>query len=297
MHLVIVSGRSGSGKSSALAMLEDIGFYCVDNLPVGLLPNLANHLACKTPPPSETTSFDNCILQSQAAVGIDARNTVADLQNFQSLISEISDDVDVDIIYLDSRDDILIKRFSETRRRHPLSSNEKSLSEALALESDLLESIASMADLTIETSNLNLHDLRGLIKERIGKKQNPGLSILFQSFGFKKSLPVDSDLVFDVRCLPNPYWNQALRQKSGKDREIQAFLGESDDVTRMVTDIKNYLSTWIPKFEKGNRSYFTVSIGCTGGKHRSVYIAEQLAEHFSNIYADVKVRHKDLSEQ
>ena len=287
MKLIIISGRSGSGKSTALNMLEDIGYYCVDNLPVGLMPALVSHAQANYQQSGDAERM-------KIAIGIDARNIGTDLSRFPALLEKIPEDFKVNIIFLDANDDTLIKRFSETRRKHPLSNASVSLPEALAIESQRLESIASMADLSIDTATMNLHQLRELVKQRIGEKQGTGLSVMFQSFGFKGSIPIDSDLVFDVRCLPNPYWQMELRKLTGKDQAIKQFLEAHNNVTQMVNDIRSYLDTWLPCFQAGNRSYLTVSIGCTGGRHRSVYIAEHLFQHFTKSFGEVQVRHREL---
>lgn len=287
MKLIIISGRSGSGKSTALNTLEDMGYYCVDNLPVGLMPALASHAQARHQHAPNTQNM-------KLAIGIDARNIGSDLSQFPALLEKIPGDFDINVVFLDAKDDTLIKRFSETRRKHPLSNENVSLPEALAVESQRLDSIASMADLSIDTTTMNLHQLRELIEQRIGETSGKGLSVMFQSFGFKSNIPIDSDLVFDVRCLPNPYWQMELRELTGKDTAIQQFLHGHVDVRSMVDDIQNYLDTWLPRFRAGNRSYLTVSIGCTGGRHRSVYIAEQLFKYFQEHLAEVQVRHREL---
>lgn len=289
MKLVIISGRSGSGKSTALHMLEDLGYYCVDNLPAGLMPGFATHALDNN---SITHSSDHS--EQKVAIGIDARNIATDLSRFPALLEKIPVEIDVNIIYLDANNDTLIKRFSETRRKHPLTNNDVSLPEAIIEESNRLNSIASMADLSIDTSTMNLHQLREFIRERIGQNNTPDLALMFQSFGFKGNIPIDSDLVFDVRCLPNPYWQLSLRELTGQHPDIQKFLEEHNDVKEMVADIKTYLQNWLPRFQANNRSYLTVSIGCTGGKHRSVYIAEALLNHFKNDFSNLQVRHREL---
>ncbi len=293
MRLVIISGRSGSGKSTALHMLEDLGYYCVDNLPAGLMPELATQaLQDQETPPADVPA--ELYHPGHIAVGIDARNLASNLEKFPELVAQIPAGVEVNIIFLDASDATLIKRFSETRRRHPLSNEKVSLSEALAIESQRLESIVGMADLNIDTSDMNLHQLRQLVRERVVRKSESSLSLLFQSFGYKGNLPIDSDLVFDVRCLPNPYWQIELRDYTGRDRPIQEFLEQHSEVRQMFEDIKVFVSNWLPHFESNNRSYLTVSIGCTGGKHRSVFLAEKLYEHFGKTVRDVQVRHREL---
>ena len=285
MKLLIISGRSGSGKSSALNMLEDLGFYCIDNLPASLLPALA-HQSFK----SDTRET----IQSKVAVSIDARNNPDELSQFPIIFENIPSDIDTNIIYLDANNSTLIKRFSETRRKHPLSSLTVSLSEAINKETELLDSIAQMADLIIETSKMTFHELRELISDRISDKPASEMSLLIQSFGYKSHIPVDSDFVFDVRCLPNPYWNKALRPFNGNDKEIIEYLGKEDDAVAMINSITHYLATWLPKFKQTNRSYITISIGCTGGQHRSVYVANAIHEHFKRQMNIIQIRHREL---
>lgn len=269
-------------------MLEDAGFYCVDNLPAGLLPELVNQAL------AHDKSHNN---DSNIAVSIDARNVPSDLSRFPGLMAKIPDVVNTNIIYLDANNATLIKRFSETRRKHPLTDDQVSLQEAIENESRMLDSIAAMADLSIDTSQMNLHELRGLIANRVGGKTSQDMSLLFQSFGFKGNIPIDSDLVFDVRCLPNPYWKKELRAHTGLDKPVIEFLQADDDVRNMVADITAYLEKWLPQFSATNRSYTTVSIGCTGGQHRSVYIANALYQRFRNQFEHVQVRHRELSQE
>lgn len=286
MKLVIISGRSGSGKSTALNMLEDLGFYCIDNLPAGLLPALANQALDADSNPENSNE--------KIAVSIDARNIPTELSRFPQLVKEIPAKVDTNIIYLDANNNTLIKRFSETRRKHPISNEHMSLKEAIETESLLLESIAAMADLSIDSSTMTLHELRQLISDRVGGKSSPEMSLMFQSFGFKRNIPIDSDIVFDVRCLPNPYWKVELRAFTGLDQPVIDFLNSHDDVQAMIADITQYLENWLPRFRDAKRSYTTVSIGCTGGQHRSVFIAEALHKHFSNADNIVQVRHREF---
>ena len=281
MKLVIISGRSGSGKSSSLNMLEDIGFYCIDNLPASLLPELSKQQLKNNP-------------KNKVAVSIDARNNLDELSKFKDIFKEIPSNIDRSIIFLDANNSTLIKRFSETRRKHPLTSNNLSLSEAIKKESEILEDIADMADLNIETSRMNLHDLRHLISFRIGKKLSSDMSLLIQSFGYKNHIPIDSDIVFDVRCLKNPFWETELRPLDGRHEKIKAFLNQDEDVNNMTLDIIKYLESWLPKFKASNRSYTTVSIGCTGGKHRSVYISEQVFNHFNKNFDLIQIHHREI---
>ena len=285
MRLVVVSGRSGSGKTSALNVLEDAGFTCIDNLPTSLLPELINQI----------NIYSN-IRQLKLAVGIDARNLTGDLTSIPStlrLIEKIG--VKVDVIFLQAQSSDLLRRYSETRRKHPLSTDSIGLKEAIGLEKELLSPIADIADRIVDTSGLSLHQLRDLIKNTVVPDNQQTMSILFQSFGFKQGTPNDADFVFDVRCLPNPYWKAELRALTGNDPGVIEFLESQVDVASMLADIIGYLTRWIPKFQANNRSYLTISIGCTGGQHRSVYMANRLHEHFSNEYQFVQVIHKELA--
>lgn len=283
MRLVIISGRSGSGKSTALHILEDVGYTCIDNLPASLLPNLIthiNHQAC----------------EQGFAVSIDARNTLEDLEHLPEVInSELLQSIHCKILYLDADDTVLLQRFSETRRKHPLSSDTVDLKTALSKERTLLSPIVNMASLIIDTSSMSLHDLRDTVKRRIMGSEAPGIAILFESFGFKHGSPKGADLVFDVRCLPNPHWIKELRPFDGRDQPVADFLKEHDEVQQMEEDIANFLTRWLPHYEANNRSYLTLSIGCTGGQHRSVYLSEQLAKRFKADYANVQIRHRELN--
>ena len=284
MKLVIISGLSGSGKTIALHTLEDEDFYCVDNLPLGLLPDLVQRIMNRTMQPYKTI-----------AVGIDARSESHDLRQFSAIIQPLRDlDIDIKVIYLQAELTTLIKRFSDTRRRHPLSRKGLPLTEAIEVERSLLSGIAAESDLYIDTTYRNIHQLRSLIKERVVDHKNNGLSLLFQSFGFKHGTPTDSDFVFDVRCLPNPYWETKLRTLTGQDVEVIDFLQKSEEVEQMLDHIRSFLDNWIPKFEQQSRSYLTVSVGCTGGQHRSVYIAEKLCVDFADRIESVSIRHREL---
>lgn len=284
MRLVVISGRSGSGKTSALNILEDVGFTCIDNLPASLLPALILQL-----------KEDASAKEISLAVGIDARNLVGDLGEIPKILADIEDSgVAVDVIFLQARHNDLLRRYSETRRKHPLSTESIGLKQAVELEKDILKPIADISDRTIDTSGLSLHQLRDLIKSTVVPHQQESMSILFESFGFKRGVPSDSDFVFDVRCLPNPYWKVELRTQTGNDDAVIEFLESQVDVASMLADIIGFLTRWIPKFQDNNRSYMTISIGCTGGQHRSVYLANRLYEHFSQQQPLVKVVHKEL---
>ena len=289
MKLIIISGLSGSGKTVALHTLEDEDYYCIDNLPIGLLPQFVSRLSNR-----------RLQLYDEIAVGIDARSNSEDLREFNSIIKEIQlndvdNNIEIEIIYLQAELDTLIKRFSDTRRKHPLTRKGLPLSEAIEVERNLLKDVATAAHLYIDTTYTNIHELRDYIKERVVKRQKTNLSLLFHSFGFKNGAPADSDFVFDVRCLPNPHWEPNLRALTGQDNEVIAFLQDQDDVQQMLEHIKNYLNFVIPKFIKQNRYYLTVSIGCTGGQHRSVFIAETLHDDFRDNLEHVSIHHRELS--
>ncbi|MFT5117160.1 MAG: UPF0042 nucleotide-binding protein [Kiritimatiellia bacterium] len=281
MQLVIISGRSGSGKSTALNVLEDIGFTCIDNLPASLLPALAEH--------------SHTLESMRYAVSIDARNHNKDLKQLPDIIlSSPINKLDYQIIFLDANDDALIQRFSETRRKHPLSNSTTDLREAIIEEHNLLKPILELADISIDTSDMKYHDLRDFIKRRFVTVDDDNLAIMFQSFGFKYGIPKDSDLLFDVRCLPNPHWKPELRPLTGKDEAVQKFLSEQPQVEEMYQDIKQFLKRWLPRYKENNRSYITIAIGCTGGQHRSVYLCERLGNHFAEISSNIQHRHREL---
>lgn len=284
MNLIIISGLSGSGKTVALHTLEDEEYYCVDNMPLGLLPDFVQRVMNRSIQPYENI-----------AVGIDARSDSRDLRRFSEIIKPLRDlNINIQIIYLQAELETLIKRFSDTRRRHPLTRKGLPLAEAIEVERNLLSDIAADSDLFIDTTYTNIHQLRELIREQVIMREINGLSVLFQSFGFKHGTPPDSDFVFDVRCLPNPHWETKLRPLTGLDAEVIDFLQESNDVYQMLEHIRSFLHLWIPKFEQQNRSYLTISIGCTGGQHRSVYIAQQLCEDFRDKIDTVSIRHREL---
>ena len=284
MRLIIVSGRSGSGKSTALDVLEDNDFYCIDNLPAMLLPELA-----------ERTLLAAELVHPQIAVSIDARNAPNQLERFPELLAGLRErHIVCDVLYLDADDETLLKRFSETRRRHPLTNESRSLAEAIRDEKVLLTPITDLADLTIDTSHLNLYQLRDSIKLRLLDKPEPGTAFLIESFGFKRGVPVDADVVFDIRCLPNPYWKPDLRAYCGLDQPIIDYLNEQTDVEEMYADIYAYLAKWLPRFAASNRAYVTVAIGCTGGQHRSVYMAQRLGESLRQELSNVQIRHRDV---
>lgn len=284
MRLVIVSGLSGSGKSVALRTLEDLGYYSIDNLPVFLLKEMVLGL----------TGVSDAAY-SLTAVGIDARNTEQHLHELPELIRHARvQGIDCRVLFLEADTDTLIKRFSETRRKHPLTRVDRPLAEAIELERSLLVPIRAEAAATIDTTHTNVHELGGLVRERIAGNTSPKAAILLQSFGFKNGIPHDVDFLFDVRCLPNPHWQPELRSLTGRDRAVAEFLDASPGVGEMRTDLIAFFDRWVPRFETDGRCYLTVAFGCTGGQHRSVYMAEELRRHFEAGGHSVMVRHRDL---
>ena len=287
MDFIIVSGLSGAGKSVALRTLEDIGYYCIDNLPLFLLRELALGLQrTKTGSPAEFAG---------TAVGIDARNQPDYLADLPRLIGELRQHgISCRLIFLDADSEILIKRFSETRRKHPLTGDDRSLEEAIERERQLLEPLRQAAELQIDTTHTNVHELRDLIRERLSSNRAARASVLLQSFGFKNGVPEGVDFVFDVRCLPHPHWQKALRPLTGRDEPVVDFLERSPEVAQMRADLSAFLDRWIPRFETDGRSYLTIAIGCTGGQHRSVYMVEALRRHLAEKGHRVLVRHREL---
>ncbi|MGB5831908.1 MAG: RNase adapter RapZ [Thiohalocapsa sp.] len=284
---IIVSGLSGAGKSVALRTLEDIGFYCIDNLPLFLLRELALG--------SQSNGLGPSAEYVGTAAGIDARNQPDHLADLPRLIGELSQrGIGCRVVFLDADSETLMKRFSETRRKHPLTSDEQSLEEAIALERRLLEPLSKVATTHIDTTHTNVHELRDLIRERLTSSRASRASVLLQSFGFKNGVPEGVDFVFDVRCLPNPHWQPELRPQTGRDAPVAAFLEKSPEVAMMRTDLTEFLDRWIPRFETDGRSYLTIAVGCTGGQHRSVYMVEAMRQHLAAHGHRVLVRHRDL---
>jgi UPF0042 nucleotide-binding protein len=282
MRLVIVSGLSGSGKSVALHMLEDLDYYCVDNIPAGLLPMFISH-----------TVRTNESTYGYTAVGVDARNRPSEIASVPKLVSELKrSGVACEVLFLRADQEALLKRYSETRRRHPLSREGLGLADAIAQEQGLLEPIADAADLIIDTTRSSVHELRELIRERVGGRVEGRMSILFESFAYRHGVPGDADFVFDVRSLPNPYWEPGLARLTGRDPACVAYLERHAAVTKMFEDIVAFLEHWIPELMRTNRSYLTIAIGCTGGQHRSVYLVERLSRHFSARFPQVHARHQ-----
>lgn len=286
MKLIIISGLSGSGKSIALNVLEDLNYYCIDNLPTGMLSSLADEILN-----SRGNTYQNF------AVGIDARNLAGELANFPNSIKDLKNrELDCETFFLEADEKTLIKRFSETRRKHPLTNNNISLNEAIRHERELLSPVRDFADLCIDTTQTTIHQLRDLVKQRVISTDNhQTMSLLFESFGFKHGIPNNADFVFDVRCLPNPHWEPLLRNKTGTDPEVIEYLEKSEEVDKLSADIVSFLENWLDKFETDNRNYMTVAIGCTGGQHRSVYMVEKLARLFNQKRNGIITRHRELS--
>jgi UPF0042 nucleotide-binding protein len=284
MKLLIVSGLSGSGKSIALDTLEDCGYYCIDNLPVMLLEDFISHVMLV-----DKNTY------AKTAIGIDARNQTESLVNFSDKLDFIrSKGIDCEVMYMQAEETTLLKRYSETRRRHPLSDLNLPLNEAIKIEKEMLRTFAKNADCVIDTSHTHYHQLRELIKVQLGERNERYLSLQFQSFAFKHGIPLDADFVFDVRSLPNPYWIPELRGLTGKDQPVIDFLQHESVVLDMFNDIGAFLDRWVPRFEGDNRSYLTIAIGCTGGQHRSVFLVDRLAKRFKVQALNVIIRHREL---
>ncbi|WP_394130289.1 RNase adapter RapZ [Shewanella maritima] len=280
MKLVIVSGRSGSGKSVALRVLEDLGYYCVDNLPVPLINTLLEQLKDSN---------------ELVAISVDVRNIEEQGTVLKAQLELLSDSIELTSLFLNSSDQVLLKRYSETRRLHPLSKAALSLKDAIVQEGKLLEPIAQIVDHYIDTSALTIYDLSDTVREILLGSVAKELVINIQSFGFKHGMPSAADFMFDVRFLPNPHWEPELRPLTGLDKPVQTFLASSNLVNKLIIQIDNLFETWMPHLERNNRSYVTISIGCTGGQHRSVYIAEQLAKQLTaNVKHKVNVSHREL---
>ena len=278
MELIIISGRSGSGKSVALRVLEDLGYYCVDNIPVNLLPSLVR---------SVSDNYD------KIAVSIDVRNLPKEQQEFNDILEYLPGFANPTLFYLDSNDQTLIKRFSETRRLHPLSIDSLPLDLAIKQEKILLDVLITRADFMIDTTDLSVHQLAESIREKILGKKDKKLIITFMSFGFKHGIPKEADYVFDARFLPNPHWEPDLKPLTGLDQPVKDYLASHNIVQKFTWQIQTFVQTWLPHLERNNRSYLTIAIGCTGGQHRSVYLAQTIGESFSKTHANVKIRHRE----
>ena len=277
-RILIVTGQSGSGKSSALQVLEDLGYYCIDNLPLALLPEIVDKL-------DQENNLE------QLALGVDVRSTRADLQEFDLVFEQLQKHGSVDIIYLTTQDQELIARFSASRRPHPLSSRFKSLNECIQEEKNLLMPIQFRSTVHIDTTDKSVHDLKHVLLSKLG--QTDKLIVILQSFGYKHGIPLDADYVFDVRHLPNPHWDLELRKHSGLDAPVQEFLQQSPQTHEMFQDIQQFLEKWLPAFAEGHRHYITISIGCTGGQHRSVYIVDRLKKALEAKWS-IQVLHREM---
>ncbi|MDO4627242.1 MAG: RNase adapter RapZ [Pasteurellaceae bacterium] len=280
MELIIISGRSGAGKSVALRALEDIGYYCVDNLPIDLLPQLADTLS-KT--------------QDLAAVSVDIRNLPNSQASLENILSRLAHNHQIKIIFLDSKRSVLIRRYSDSRRLHPLSVQDLSLEAAIDAERDYLDPLVQQANIIIDTTELSTHELAEKLRAFLRGQSDKELKIVFESFGFKYGIPLDADYVFDVRFLPNPHWEPNLRAMTGLEQPVMDFLAQHTEVHEFIYMTRHYIETWLPLLEKNNRSYLTIAIGCTGGKHRSVYITEQLGQYFKAKDKNVSIQHKSLA--
>jgi RNase adapter protein RapZ len=284
MRLILVSGLSGSGKSVALHMLEDLDYYCVDNIPAALLKAFVSHTLRSTERQYQ-----------QVAVGIDARNTRAEIATVPALKSELlASAISCELLFLTASDEALLRRYAETRRRHPLSREGGGLREAIRLERDLLDPIVQAADLVVDTSHTGVHELREIVRRHVDRRREARLSILFQSFGYKHGIPGDADFVFDARSLPNPYWEPGLRALTGRDAAVARYIEGSGSAEALVRDISAFIEARIPEYHAANRSYMTVAVGCTGGQHRSVYLVERLAADFARRHGHVAARHARL---
>lgn len=280
--LILVTGLSGGGKSTALRALEDLGYYCVDNLPAALLREFAKQIK------------SNPSRYSIAALGVDARSPAIDLEEIPAWLSDLeTSGLDCQLLFLTADSKAIIKRFSETRRRHPLTTDRKSLPQAIAEESALLSNLQHVADWVIDTSDTNIHQLRRQVWKYAGS-ENEAMTIVLESFAFKRGVPQDVDFIFDARILPNPYWVEGLRDLSGRDTAVSAWLEQDESVRGMQTDILTFLKNWLPEFQQSQRSYVTVGIGCTGGRHRSVYLVDKLARGLGKDYKSVLIHHREM---
>jgi len=285
-QLIIVTGLSGSGKSIVLRALEDSGYYCIDNLPATMLPSIAEHLQST----KLTSTKFNDINDDRVAISIDSRS--AAIETLPAHIDQLkAQNINTQVLYLESNVETLVKRFSETRRKHPLSKDTATLAESIAFERELLGDLGQLGHI-IDTSNLSANTLRSWVKD-IVSTEHKGLTVLFTSFGFKHGIPLDADFVFDVRCLPNPHYDKEMRDLTGQDVLVKDFLNKQSNVLEMLQDIRVYIEKWLPCFITDNRSYLNVAIGCTGGQHRSVFFVEQLSRHFKS-HQRVLTRHREL---
>ena len=287
MKLLIISGLSGSGKSIVLHALEDMGYYCIDNLPLSLIPE---YMALLKQDEQKTREI------TRSAIGIDSRN-LADLHRFPDIRKTLEiQGIDIQTVFLYTNNAVLLNRFSETRRRHPLSGDNVVLAEAIQNENALLEPLHLNADAIIDTTHTTVHQLRRIVTDRFGDHKTHDIALLFESFGYKKGIPGDADFVFDVRCLPNPHWETKLRPHTGLHEDVAAFLKSQAEVMEMQQSLIDFLDKWLPKFRAENRSYLNIAIGCTGGQHRSVFLVRQLVNYYKNAgFANINERHRELA--
>ncbi|MDH5321508.1 MAG: RNase adapter RapZ [Gammaproteobacteria bacterium] len=287
MRLIIISGLSGSGKTVALHVLEDLGYYCVDNMPAALLKSVVDEIRSGNDKPVQLL-----------AVGVDARNRRKDLESLPELITKLqAGGVQTELLFLQASDDVLLQRYGESRRRHPLAEQGTELRAAIASERTMLAELVNAADLIIDTSRMSIYQLAQSIRDRVDRRKTNSLSVLIESFGFKNGIPADADFVFDLRCLPNPYWTLQLRGLNGRNKEVTDFLEAQPSVVAMYEDILAFLQRWIPEYDKVHRGYLTVAIGCTGGQHRSVFMTDKLATALRAVHDPVLVRHNELDRQ
>ncbi len=283
-RLIIVSGLSGSGKTVALNVLEDLGYFAIDNLPITLLDKLTEDFMSGDQPSND-----------KIALGVDARTKAADLNRLSEQVSRLkSQDIAVEILFLQTSDEVLLKRYSETRRRHPLATDDMSLRDAIDEERRRLTEVLVLADLIIDTTRTSVYELRDLVRERVAPRESHRLSVLIESFGYKHGLPPDADYVFDLRCLPNPYWEPHLRRQTGLDHAVIDYLDSQPVVAEMRDSIIAFCKTWLPQFQNFSRSYLTIALGCTGGQHRSVYMAERIARALNSEELNITIRHNEL---
>jgi UPF0042 nucleotide-binding protein len=281
-HLVLVTGLSGGGKSTALRAIEDLGYYCVDNLPAALLPEFAQQIKHGT------------AIYARVALGVDARSPEQDLREIPTWLEGLSGSgIDCRMLFLDADSKAIIKRFSETRRRHPLTGESRALPQAIDREIALLAGLRQRADWVIDTSDTNIHQLRRQVWKCIDAENN-SMTIVLESFAFKRGVPQDVDFIFDARILPNPHWVDALRDFNGLDEPVRKWLDQDESVERMITDVLQFLKTWLPEFRHSQRTYVTVGIGCTGGRHRSVYLVDRLAQGLGQDFGAVLIHHREL---
>jgi UPF0042 nucleotide-binding protein len=281
-HLVLVTGLSGGGKSTALRAIEDLGFYCVDNLPAALLPEFAAQIR------------HGAAIYSKVALGIDARSPEQDLREIPTWLAGLSDaGIESQMLFLEADDKTIIKRFSETRRRHPLTGKNCSLTQAIEMENTLLAGLRERADWVIDTSEINIHQLRRQVWKCIDAEDD-SMTIVLESFAFKRGVPQDVDFIFDARILPNPHWVESLRNFTGQDEPVRQWLEQDEAVGRMISDVLGFLKTWLPEFRHSQRTYVTVGIGCTGGHHRSVYLVDRLAQGLGKQFGTVLIHHREL---